>query len=84
MLYSSCWFVLQGLLSDRQRVLQLVLEEAQAVADKHGRPRRSRIVVGSSFEQLAAAVDLTCCDQQLAGVFCTGCAHPLQHSEHLP
>eukprot|EP00775_Hariotina_reticulata_P008929 gene8929-9106_t len=36
---------LQDLLADRQRVLQLVLDEAQAVADKHGRPRRSRIVM---------------------------------------
>jgi DNA gyrase/topoisomerase IV subunit A len=39
---------LQDLLSSQQRQLQIVLQEAQAVADKHGTPRRSRIVVGTS------------------------------------
>lgn len=38
-------FFLQDLLSDRSRVLQVVLEEARAVAAKHGQPRRSRILV---------------------------------------
>ncbi|WIA14237.1 hypothetical protein OEZ85_002775 [Tetradesmus obliquus] len=35
---------LQDLLASQQRQLQVVLTEAQAVADKHGTPRRSRIV----------------------------------------
>ncbi|WIA34417.1 hypothetical protein OEZ86_012752 [Tetradesmus obliquus] len=35
---------LQDLLGSQQRQLQVVLTEAQAVADKHGTPRRSRIV----------------------------------------
>jgi hypothetical protein len=37
--------ILQDLLSDRSRVLRLVLDEARAVAAKHGQPRRSRILV---------------------------------------
>lgn len=35
----------QALLADRSRVLQVVLDEAKAVAAKHGQPRRSRILV---------------------------------------
>lgn len=35
----------QDLLGSRERVLGVVLDEAQAVADKHGVPRRSRILV---------------------------------------
>jgi DNA gyrase/topoisomerase IV subunit A len=38
---------LQDLLSNEQRQRQVVLQEAQAVADKHGTPRRSRIVVSA-------------------------------------
>jgi hypothetical protein len=38
---------LQDLLSNKQRQLQMVLQEAQAAADKHGTPRRSRIVVST-------------------------------------
>jgi hypothetical protein len=47
--YAGCWLplllLLQDLLSDRSRVLQVVLDEARAVAAKHGVPRRSRIMV---------------------------------------
>lgn len=35
----------QGLLGSRDRVLKVVVDEAQQVADKHGRPRRSRILL---------------------------------------
>lgn len=41
---------LQDLLSDRSRVLQVVLEEARSVAAKHGQPRRSRILVQPSAD----------------------------------
>ncbi|KAF6254075.1 DNA topoisomerase [Scenedesmus sp. NREL 46B-D3] len=39
---------LQDLLASQERQLQIVLQEAQAAADKHGTPRRSRIVTASS------------------------------------
>jgi hypothetical protein len=39
----------QDLLSDRDRVLRVVLEEAKAVAAKHGTPRRSRIMVSTGL-----------------------------------
>ncbi len=35
---------LQGLLGSREQVLQVVLQEAQQVADKHGGDRRSLLV----------------------------------------
>jgi hypothetical protein len=47
--------LLQDLLSNQQRQLQMVLQEAQAAADKHGTPRRSRIVVSAPH---AAAAQL--------------------------
>jgi DNA gyrase/topoisomerase IV subunit A len=37
--------VLQDLLSNRSRILQVVVDEARAVATQHGQPRRSRIMV---------------------------------------
>jgi hypothetical protein len=40
-----CFSFVQDLLSDRSRVLRVVLEEARSVAAKHGQPRRSRILV---------------------------------------
>ena len=40
---------MQALLGDRQQVLQLVAEEASALARKHGGARRSAIQVSESM-----------------------------------
>eukprot|EP00878_Enallax_costatus_P019373 GHUV01020438.1.p1 GENE.GHUV01020438.1~~GHUV01020438.1.p1 ORF type:complete len:826 (+),score=272.01 GHUV01020438.1:1150-3627(+) len=39
---------LKGLLGSRERVLKVVMDEAEVVAAKHGRPRRSKILLDQS------------------------------------
>lgn len=60
---SCCWLLLllQDLLSDRSRVLQVVLDEARAVAAKHGQPRRSRILVRHTAVDMPHGLLLDCC-----------------------
>lgn len=63
---------LQDLLADKSRVLQLVLTEAEAVAAKHGTPRRTRLF-GSSFPAPAPVVGED--DADVAGVDDEGAEH---------